>query len=418
MAPYEMQSVPATLDKMKMLFWRLDLTKRSFVALNECICGVLGLENYRFFKDRKYRERILFSDDLVTIDRAFASFKERTAVRTVFRVQSGGSIHWFKLTGWPTSDHRYYEGAVEDISEHVSRLKAIFEQQNSDLLDISAAKHPVAIFTEYENKLLDANSAFIELFRINSIATDRLFLSGLVAGEIKLSLLMETLLLEGRLDTELMLLPKQCNSCKISCVFKHFTYDGKGYIRLAVVDYPADSDLVGSQDGLLAVQREEVDSLCQRISSCSSVDLMLDIIYESRELFPGMDVIMFSDIYARQNKVIVYAKGEMLEPLEPGSQYPYTGTIAENIDKENLEYLIVDDTQSSIKAIDWMLFVPKGILSYVAKALYVRGAMRTVLIFCSMSPRTFNKEHIADVTSISSAFHQQLKKIRRATRTN
>jgi hypothetical protein len=415
MAPYEIQSVPATLDKMKMLFWRLDLTKRSFVALNECICGVLGLENYRFFKDRKYRERILFPDDLITMDRAFTSFKERTAVRTVFRVQSGGSVHWFKLTGWPTSDHRYYEGAVEDISEHISRLKAIFEQQNSDLLDISAAKHPVAIFSEHENKLLDANPAFIDLFGLDLLTTNHLFLSALVTGEIKLPLLMETLLLEGRLDTELMLLPEHCNSCKISCVFKHFTYDGKGYIRLAVVDYPADSDLAELDDPLV-VQREEVTSLCQRISSCSSVDLMLDAIYDSRGLFPGMDVIMFSDIYARQNKVIVYAKGEMLEPLEPGSQYPYTGTIAENIDKENLEYLIVDDTQSSIKAIDWMLFVPKGILSYVAKALYVRGAMRTVLIFCSMSPSTFNKGHIADVTSISNAFHQQLKRIRRTAR--
>lgn len=45
----EMQSVPASLDKMKMLFWRLDLTKRSFVNLNDYPCGVLGLENYRFF---------------------------------------------------------------------------------------------------------------------------------------------------------------------------------------------------------------------------------------------------------------------------------------------------------------------------------------------------------------------------------
>jgi len=413
MSPYEVQSVPTTLDKMKMLFWRLDLKKRSFVNLNECVCGVLGLENYRFFKDRKYRERILFPDDLMTIDWAFTSFKERIAVRTVFRVQSGGSIHWFKLTGWPTNDHRYYEGAVEDISEHISRLKAVFDQQNSDLLDISAAMHPVAIFTEHENKLLDANPAFIKLFSLNSLPNDRLYLSELVKSEIKLPLLMETLLLEGRLDTDLLLSVDHCDSCKISCVFKYFTQEGRGYIRFAVVDRPVASDLTGVDVPHQPAQRHEVGLLCQKISECLSVDQMLDVIYESRELFPGMDVVMFSDIYARQNKVIVYSKGEMLEPLKSGSQYPYTGTIAENIDKENLEYLIVDDTQSSIKAIDWVLFVPKGILSYVAKALYVRGAMRTVLIFCSLSVGTFNEEHIADVSAISTAFHQQLKKIRR-----
>ncbi len=84
-----------------------------------------------------------------------------------------------------------------------------------------------------------------------------------------------------------------------------------------------------------------------------------------------------------ENKVLVYSVGELNEPLDPGTQFPYTGTIAENIEKENLDYLIVDDTHSSIKAIDWVLFVPKGLYSYVAKALYVRGAMRTVLILCS-----------------------------------
>ena len=415
MTTYEMQSVPASLDKMKMLFWRLDLTKRSFVNLNECVCGVLGLENYRFFKDRKYRERILFPDDLVSMDSAFTSFKERVTVRTIFRVQSGGSIHWFKLTGWPTDDHRYYEGAVEDISEHISQLKGILNQQDLSLLEISDAEYPVAIFSEQDNNLLDANSSFQELFNIDLSTGVKYFFKNLVKSETNLPLLLETLLLEGRLETELLLASKNDFSSRVSCLFKYFTYAGEGYIRLAVVDLPDETKPVRSES-VLPVQRQEVTALCQKIAGCFSIDAMLDQVYESRKLFPGMDVIMFSDIHARQNKVVVYPKGELLEPLEPASQYPYTGTIAENIDKENLEYLIVDDTHSSIKAIDWVLFVPKGIHSYVAKALYVRGAMRTVLIFCSQQKNTFKEEHIIDVTAISTAFHNQLKVIRKKTR--
>ncbi|RLB77050.1 MAG: hypothetical protein DRH06_04660 [Deltaproteobacteria bacterium] len=415
MAPYEMQSVPVSLDKMKMLFWRLDLSKRSFVALNDCTCGVLGLENYRFFKDRKYRERIIFPDDLTSLDSAFNSFKERVTMRTIFRVQSGGSIHWFKLTGWPTDDRRYYEGAVEDISEHISRLKSIFNQQDLSLLEIADADYPIAIFSEQDNNLLDGNSSFQELFNIDLSLGLKLFLKDLITSETNLPLLLETLLLEGQLETELWLASGNDVNSSISCLFKHFTYAGEGYIRLAVVDLPDETKPVRSES-VLPVPRQDVMTLCQKLASCFSIDEMLNQVYESRSLFPGMDSIMFSDVYARQNKVVVYSKGTLLEPLEPASQYSYTGTIAENIDKENLEYLIVDDTQSSIKAIDWVLFVPKGIHSYVAKALYVRGAMRTVLIFCSQQKNIFNEDHVVDVTAISTAFHSQLKAIRKKSR--
>ncbi|MCD6187870.1 MAG: hypothetical protein J7K09_06840 [Desulfuromusa sp.] len=412
MTAHETQLVPVSLDQMKMLFWRLDLTKRSFVILNDCVFGVLGLENYRFFKDRTYRERIIFPDDLASIDSAFTSFKNRVTVRMIFRVQSGGSTHWFKLTGWPTDNHRYYEGAVEDISEHISGLKDILNQQNLSFLEIADVEYPVAIFSEQDNNLLDANSSFQELFNIDLSSGEKYYFKELVKSEIKLPLLWETLLSERRFEAELLLASTDGVDSKISCLFKYFTYAGEGYIRLAVVDQVGVIKSV-KPEVVPPVQRHEVTVLCQNMAECSSIDEMLNLIYDSRDLFPGMDVIMFSDVYARQNKVVVYPKGEMLEPLEPASQYPYTGTIAENIDKENLEYLIVDDTQKSIKAIDWVLFVPKGIRSYTAKALYVRGAMRTVLIFCSLKINTFNDGHIVDVTDISTAFHQQLKKIRK-----
>jgi hypothetical protein len=121
---------------------------------------------------------------------------------------------------------------------------------------------------------------------------------------------------------------------------------------------------------------------------------------------------MYSDIHARKNSVFVHACGSLFTTLEPGCQYPYSGTIAENIEKEKLEYLIVDDTHASIKAIDWALFVPHGVHSYIAKALYVRGAMRTVLIFCSGRKHAFGDHQVGDLTIIATAFHQRLKQLR------
>ncbi len=91
-----MLSVPVDLNKMQMLFWRLDLSKRSFVTLNDCSVGVIGRENYRFFKDREYREKMLFCDDLIRFEKAAAGFKDRVPVRVVF-----GSV---AITGFPGSN--------------------------------------------------------------------------------------------------------------------------------------------------------------------------------------------------------------------------------------------------------------------------------------------------------------------------
>jgi hypothetical protein len=70
--------------------------------------------------------------------------------------------------------------------------------------------------------------------------------------------------------------------------------------------------------------------------------------------------------------------------MEPGEMYSYEGTIAQDIERFKLDYLIVDDTLDSIKAIDWALFIPKGIRSYFARPFYGRGALRAVMILCSL----------------------------------
>ncbi|MDX2480093.1 MAG: hypothetical protein QNK24_07135 [Desulfuromusa sp.] len=415
MTAYEMQSVPATLNKLKMLFWRLDLSKRSFVNLNEGTVGVLGLENYRFFKDRAYRDKLLFPDDRTLVDRAMTNFKERIPVRTVFRVQCDNTIYWFKLTGWPTSDYRFYEGAVEEITEHIAWLKNIFNQQDQRLLEVAEEEYPTALFKEQGKTLLDANVLFQKKLGIDLSSGKKYRLDDLVLGDIKLPQILENLLFDRRLTLELLLSAVNDTKHKAFCQLEYFSHKGEGYIRLAVIDWVDQKNLVTPRI-VKTVEKNEVVQICTDLAQCTSVDAMLARIYQAKDVFPGMDVVMFSDIYARKNKVFVYSIGEMSNPLKPASQFPYAGTIAENIEKENLEYLIVDDTQSSIKAIDWMLFVPKGLYSYVAKAIYVRGAMRTVLILCSQKKNIFSEVQIPDLTAITNAFHQQLKQIRKLSK--
>ena len=90
------------------------------------------------------------------------------------------------------------------------------------------------------------------------------------------------------------------------------------------------------------------------------------------------NAIMLSDVHPRTNKVFVTGAGTPLADMPPCEEFSYRGTIAEDIDRFNLDHLIVDETMDSIKPIDWALFIPRGIRSYFAKPFYEGKTLRTV----------------------------------------
>jgi hypothetical protein len=250
--------------------------------------------------------------------------------------------------------------------------------------------------------LQKANLAFVEGLKLEPGKNNKKYLQEMLSHDINFPAIMETLISKRQITTELTLLTATLEHIKMSCRLEYFSLNGQCYLRLAMLNADTSRSL---HRHIHRINANEINNLCDELENCWSVEALLERIYQHRHLLPGLDAVMFSDIYAKKNKVIVYATGEMKEPLTAGSQFAYSGTIAENIEKENLDYLIVDNTQSSIKAIDWMLFVPKGISSYIAKALYVRGAMRTVLIFCSRNKNTFSAHQAPLVSTISMCFH-------------
>ena len=394
------------------LFWRIDLLKRSFEPLNEGGPALLATDNYRFFKDKAYRENLILSPDHIAVNSAISDIKYRVPVSAIFRIQSGNVIHWFKLSGWPVGGRRYYEGTVEEISEHMDQLQDIFTQRGRRLYMTDEDDYPVAIFRRRDRQLVRYNDAFAELTAIPTSSQKKYCLDNFVAAEIKLPLLEERLLLERRLSETLFLTPTKGGKTQALCLMEGFSFQGSDLIRFSVVEV---LDTVVNDETVPAGQEQfetQVDALCGELNDCPSIVAMLDAIYASKEILPRLNAIMYSDIHARKNSVFVYACGDLFDTLDPGSQYPYSGTIAENIEKEDLEYLIVDDTQASIKAIDWALLVPHGVRSYIAKALYTRGAMRTVLIFCSAKKRAFHDEQVDKVTKIATIFHRRLRQIK------
>ena len=89
--------------------------------------------------------------------------------------------------------------------------------------------------------------------------------------------------------------------------------------------------------------------------------------------------------------------------------YSYEGTIAQDIERFKLDYLIVDDTIDSIKSIDWALFIPQGIRSYFAKPFYRRGVLKAVMILCSLKPNAFNSEGMDEYAILFEPFRSAIQ---------
>lgn len=129
------------------------------------------------------------------------------------------------------------------------------------------------------------------------------------------------------------------------------------------------------------------------------------------------DGLVFSYVQPRKSKVVVYYSGKAFEEAIQGELFPYKGTIAQDIERYNHEYLIVDDTLDSIKPIDWALFVPRGIRSYYAKSYNIRGGMRSVIIVCSKKTAMFKDKLIDSYDDIFVPFMKIAQTWRKQDRT-
>jgi len=159
-----------------------------------------------------------------------------------------------------------------------------------------------------------------------------------------------------------------------------------------------------------------VDSLLEKVESIADMQQLLQLFLDNPYFEQAWDGIVYSDIYIKKNKIEVYSCGNTFKNLKFGESFSYEGTIAENIEQYKLDYLIVDDTLSSIKAIDWALFTPYGIRSYYAIPYYERNALRSVLILCSKKPNAFSETEIEYYNLLNAPFIKGLKNWRKASR--
>ena len=147
------------------------------------------------------------------------------------------------------------------------------------------------------------------------------------------------------------------------------------------------------------------------LSAASDERELLRLILRDPQILPAAEGIILSRIFPEENRVSVTCEGAMFTNSMQHADFPYVGSIAENIVRFGLNSLTVDETSRSIRPIDWALFIPQGVRSYYAEPWFEQNGIRLVLIFCSPRSGAFSDVRGASLRKLVDAFARRLREL-------
>lgn len=402
------------------LLWRIEIAKSRIEFLNNNYIVSNGLDGKLLLKNIRYQQDVVVPEDAYLIGAFMESVKKGKTAATIFRARCAQNrIAWLKITGATNSwDPRYYYGFLLNVTDTVEQIKAILDK-DVDIWSLLDDTDNAALVLDYDSrKVLCCNAAACDLFEMNRGELLRLTLNDLYRESMKTaveSMLEQVLLLRkwtGKLD---FYQSGKRAFFTSEAVVRHMNCGGKRLLRVKFANPKIGRERPRPRRLFSDDSRRE--RLIHELSMVrDDIEAVMRVAFESALDDEKYDVIMFSDVHVRRNQVFVYYAGNQPMSLEQGHRFAYSGTIAEDISRFQLSHLTVDDTQESIKPIDWALFVPQGIRSYFARPFFSRGALRTVLIVCSRRPNTFSGVTVGDFEDLLAPINEAVKMWRQSGR--
>ncbi|MUM78858.1 hypothetical protein GKC30_14580 [Pseudodesulfovibrio sp. F-1] len=308
---------------------------------------------------------------------------------------------WLKLTGAVnSSDPRYYYGYLLDVGDTVDVIRYIEKNEAASRLRIDNVPTPVLLVNHQSLRLRQVNAAARSQFGLARTTKGRLPLLTEVfpkANDATFEAILNALPGQpwaGRLDFNTI----QGEPFKANTYLKWILWKQTAIIRISI------------SQNVDETNREHVQNAETNFRDAPNLAAILGQALEHPDIHKCCNAIMISHVHPRANKVFVTGAGAPLADMPPCEEFSYRGTIAEDIDRFNLDHLVVDETMDSIKPIDWALFIPRGIRSYFAKPFYQGKTLRTVLILCSTEPNRF-------VGLQADSFDSVLRPLNKAART-
>ncbi len=404
--PIPIKDLQSFVDDFPALLWRIEIARSRIEFLNDYPLHPLGDSARLFLKNRAFRKQMLLPEDAHLLDAFLDAVSEGQTMATVFRVYTpADSIMWLKLTGAVnSSDPRYYYGYLLGVDDTVDVIREIEKNEESSQERIDKVPTPVLLINHQSLRLRQANAAARNLFGLPNASHDRLTRFSEISSisSEKLETILNDLPSHPWSGT-LELNTTQGEPFKAEAKFHWVPWKQTALIRISVIPITANK-----KDSEKLAQKAQTT-----FSDAPNLTAMLSHALEHPEISKRCNAIMLSDIHARNNIVQVFSAGTPLAEMPPGEKFSYKGTIAEDIDRFNLDYLVVDDTMDSIKPIDWALFIPRGIRSYFAKPFRDKKGLRTVLILCSTEPKRFVDIELDTFDTVLSPLNEAIRSFRK-----
>jgi len=414
------------VDAFPALLWRIDLVNNKIEYLNSHRIEPLGTRCGLLLQNKDFRRLHVMEEDVYLLDDFMEAVRTEETAATIFRLKGAGEPRWIKVTGvLDPKNPRCFIGYMLDASSTAGIVGSIIENGAEMEAMIELADSPALLIDPRNKHVIAHNAAAREAFQYKPDQFARLKFSDLHHQSVAhhIDTVYEELVFnkhwEGRL-----IFQRRDRSCFAAGVRMRLFYcKGRRVMRVALHDMTVEDEALKNITGLgqqptalPALLRNQVDQLLAKVAKVKDIHRLLQILLDNQLGRDTFDAIIYSDIYARKNKVVVYTAGQAFQPLPQGEIFSFEGTIAENIDRFKLEHLIVDDTFASIKAIDWALFIPHGIRSYFAKPFYERNVIRSVLILCSNQRAHFSPQRLEAYAVYDEPFLRGLKNWRKEMR--
>ena len=407
------------------LLWRIDLVKNKIEYLNAYRIEGLGANSGLLLQNSELRREVVVEEDIYLIEEFMQSVRKAETAATLFRLKSdGGPARWIKLTGVSNPrTPRYYIGYMLEATQTAHIVQAISESDAELEAMIELTETPALLIDPLEKTITAHNAAARDTFQYKPVEFNGLGFSEIYDPDSDrlVQRIYEELTFTRKWEGRLVFRRKNRSVFSGDVTMRRLFLKGRRLYRVSIHGIHVNEQGVNgssnlSQEATPAQEALRLQSqrLIKKISPVKNITHALQIMLDDQWGENRFDAIIFSDIYAKKNRVVVYTAGGPFKSLPQGDTYAYEGTIAENIDRFKLDYLIVENTFASIKAIDWALFIPHGIRSYFAKPFYERRVIRSVLILCSEHNNYFSAAHLDTYALYDAPFLKALKNWRAA----
>jgi PAS domain-containing protein len=405
------QMLTSFLEALPALFWRLDIIKNEIIFLNEYAIAGLSESIALVLKNLRHARQVILEQDLERFYRCLNQIRKQQNASALVRIKNDdGFFRWIVILGM--SDPERLSGSIGLLADCTDLIDtALTSGWGSNLSEkIAFIPIPVVLTRFADRRIVMANPAAqtalgCDLTRESGLSLEEF----LAAGSLKqLPLIIENLVFTGRWNGPLTVIDGRGELVPCEGRIRAYTRDGENLLWFALTPLePTGGEAPGGDHAPGPPSPELVSAF----AAAKDIPSLLRLLLDNQPEASLADAVMLSRIFITANRVEVTGQGTAFLQTPEGDTYPYEGSIAENIVRFDLDHIIVEDTSRSIKPIDWVLFIPRGIRSYFAKPFFKDGVLHNVLIFCSTEAKRFSGCNVRPYQSLFPLFESALERI-------